>query len=72
MEMPYSIRQVLAMLLICVGLVSVCSAGTTTRTREVKRLKDLTLLDKSVETQDKLQSFIFKRDGKFYTPCFIG
>ena len=56
-------------LLICVGLVSFCLAGTTTRTREVMRLKALTLPGKSVETQDKLQSFIFKRDGKFYTPC---
>ncbi len=56
-------------MLICVGLVSVCLAGTTTRTREVMRLKALTLLDKSVETPAKLQSFIFKRDGKFYTRC---
>ena len=62
-------RLILIIMLICVGLVSVCSAGTTTRTREVMRLKALTLLDKSVETPAKLQSFIFKRDGEIYTPC---
>ncbi|GAF68633.1 unnamed protein product, partial [marine sediment metagenome] len=34
-------KAILILALICAGFVPVCSAGTTTRTREVKRLKGL-------------------------------
>ena len=55
-------------MVICAGLVPVCSAGTTTRTREVKRLKDLTLLDKYAATQDKFNLSFSKGMGNFILP----
>ncbi len=54
MEMPYSIRQVLAMLLICVVIVSVCLAVTATEASQQKRPSAWELLRRYAEQKAKI------------------
>jgi len=64
-------RTVVIAMLLCAGLVPVCSAGTVRNRGKSKYPTALELLDKYVETQNKLKSFILKaqtsRRGKSST-----
>ena len=67
MEMPYSIRQVLAVVLICAGLVPVCSARTARRT--AKRYSAKELIAKIIASEKKIHDvelhydYIIMKDG---------
>ena len=59
-------RTILIAMLICVGFVPVCSAGTTHSKAKPKHPTVSELLDKYAETQDKLKSFIVKFERTRY------
>ena len=62
-------RTILIAMLICVGFVPTCLARSARSKAKPKHPTAFELLDKYAETQDKLQSLIYKSDEKFYTRC---
>jgi len=63
MTMVYSVKKVLLLLLICVGLVPVWAAKFERAKAKQPHPTAFELMDKYAETQDKLKSFIIKSES---------
>ena len=57
-------RTIVILMLICAGLVPVCSAKAILRRTKEKYPTALELLDRFAENQNKLQSFVVKAEGQ--------